>query len=315
MKETIDVSVVVPVYKVEKYLDKCIKSLIKQTHSNIEIILVDDGSPDNCGKICDQYSIKDNRIKVIHKENGGLSEARNFGLDSAKGKYVLFVDSDDYIEEDAVEKLFKYSEKNNLEVLCGNAYQINGQDKKIIKAGNSGAIIKNGVDFFVENISDNSYIAAVWLRLYNTSFLKANKMYFEVGLLHEDEQWTPYTLLAASRVGYVDYTFYNYIIRDGSITQSQDREKHIEDVIATCNELVEYINQSNYTRKQRKLIKDYYARLYMHTVCYGRYEKKKYATKINRFFPLRNSTKFKTKLKSIVYLISPSLYRSILNKL
>lgn len=99
------VSVIVPIYKVEPYLKRAVDSIINQTYSKLEIILVDDGSPDNCGKICDDYAKRDNRIKVIHKENGGLSDARNAGLDIATGEYIAFVDSDDYIAEDFVETL------------------------------------------------------------------------------------------------------------------------------------------------------------------------------------------------------------------
>jgi len=96
------ISVIIPVYKVEKYIDKCIKSILNQTYTNLEIILVDDGSPDNCGQICDDYAQKHNRIKVIHKTNGGQAEARNYGLNIAKGKYVTFLDSDDYVSEDYI---------------------------------------------------------------------------------------------------------------------------------------------------------------------------------------------------------------------
>ena len=96
------VSVIIPVYKVEKYLEKCIDSVINQSYSNLEIILVDDGSPDNCGKICDKYAKKDNRIRVIHKTNGGLSDARNNGIKIATGNYIAFIDSDDYVTEDYI---------------------------------------------------------------------------------------------------------------------------------------------------------------------------------------------------------------------
>ena len=94
------VSIIIPVYKVEKYIDKCIQSIMNQTYRNIEIILVDDGSPDSCGEICDYYAKKDNRVKVVHKMNGGLSDARNYGIEVATGKYILFVDSDDWVELD-----------------------------------------------------------------------------------------------------------------------------------------------------------------------------------------------------------------------
>ena len=100
------ISVVVPIYNVENYIKKCVDSILSQTYKNLEIILVDDGSPDNCPQICDEYAQKDNRIKVIHKENGGLSDARNAGIDISKGKFITFIDSDDYIEKDYVEVLY-----------------------------------------------------------------------------------------------------------------------------------------------------------------------------------------------------------------
>ena len=110
------ITIVVPVYKVEQYLDKCVNSIINQTYKNLEIILVDDGSPDNCGKMCDEYAKNDNRIVVIHKENGGLSDARNAGIEIAKGKYISFIDSDDYVTEDYVEFLYALISNNNVEV-------------------------------------------------------------------------------------------------------------------------------------------------------------------------------------------------------
>ena len=97
------ISIIVPVYKVEKYLEKCVKSILKQTYTNLEIILVDDGSPDKCGQLCDELAKTDDRIKVFHKENGGLSDARNFGVERANGEYIGFVDSDDYIHESMYE--------------------------------------------------------------------------------------------------------------------------------------------------------------------------------------------------------------------
>ncbi len=110
------ITVVVPVYKVEKYIDRCVTSIINQTYKNLQIILVDDGSPDNCGKICDEYAKKDNRIEVIHKENGGLSDARNAGINIAKGKYIAFVDSDDYVANDYIEYMYKILKKENAKI-------------------------------------------------------------------------------------------------------------------------------------------------------------------------------------------------------
>ena len=117
------VSVIVPIYKVEKYLNKCVDSIINQSYKNLEIILVDDGSPDKCGEICDKYAEKDSRVKVIHKENGGLSDARNAGIDIAKGDYLLFVDSDDWITSNICEVLIKNANDNLSDIIACNQYE------------------------------------------------------------------------------------------------------------------------------------------------------------------------------------------------
>ena len=110
------ISVIVPVYNVEKYISRCIESIMKQTYKNIEIILIDDGSTDNSGKICDEYSLKDDRINVIHKKNGGLSDARNTGLDIAKGKYISLIDSDDFVSKFFIETLYNTCKNENCEI-------------------------------------------------------------------------------------------------------------------------------------------------------------------------------------------------------
>lgn len=140
------ISVIIPVYKVEKYLDECIQSVINQTYKNLEIILVDDGSPDNCGKICDEYAKKDNRIKVIHKENGGLSSARNAGLDIARGEYISFIDSDDYVSKDFIKNMSIQMANADL-IICGmkNVYK---EDEKCDEKEN--VVIKNETLTFIE---------------------------------------------------------------------------------------------------------------------------------------------------------------------
>lgn len=123
------ISIIVPVYKAEPYLKKCIDSILNQTFKDFELILVDDGSPDRCGEICDEYALKDSRIKIIHKENGGQSSARNVGLDIAQGEYIGFVDSDDWIEPDMYKKLFKVLKNDNVDMAICNINSI--KDKKL----------------------------------------------------------------------------------------------------------------------------------------------------------------------------------------
>lgn len=125
------ISIVVPIYNVEKYLDQCVKSIINQTYKNLEIILVNDGSIDNSGKICDKYKRQDNRVIVIHKENGGSSDARNVGIQIATGKYIGFVDSDDYIEKDMYEFLYNNMINENADISCCNRFLLWSNKKQI----------------------------------------------------------------------------------------------------------------------------------------------------------------------------------------
>ena len=118
------ISIIVPIYKVEIYLRKCIDSIVNQTYKNIEILLIDDGSPDNCGIICDEYAKKDERIKVIHKENGGLSDARNYGIEASTGDYIIFIDSDDYVSESMCENLLICALENNADIVSCNFKEI-----------------------------------------------------------------------------------------------------------------------------------------------------------------------------------------------
>jgi len=123
------ISIIVPVYNVERYIRKCVKSLINQTYKNIEIILVNDGSPDNCGQICDDFAREDRRIVVIHKENGGLCSARNAGLSVATGKYIGFVDSDDWIRADMYEYLYINAKSHDADIACCNYYRVTAKSK------------------------------------------------------------------------------------------------------------------------------------------------------------------------------------------
>ena len=167
------ISVVVPVYNVEKYIDKCINSIINQTYKNLEIILVDDGSPDNCGNICDEYAKKDNRIIVIHKENGGVSSARNIGIKNAKGKWITFVDSDDWIENDYVEKLSKIGIQNKAEVVLCGYNRINNNDKQPINA--IGEIKKyNSFEYLIKTLNPQTGFGFCHMKLIKKEIIERN---------------------------------------------------------------------------------------------------------------------------------------------
>lgn len=310
------VSVIVPIYKVEKYIKRCIDSIINQSYKHIEIILVDDGSPDMCGRICDDYSKLDNRIKVIHKSNGGLSDARNYGINVASGEYIIFVDSDDYIETNTIETLINYAKNKSLDVICGNAYRITISDsnsninKTVLIGGTTEDVITTGEEYIVQCIRNRKFSVAVWTRMYSTKLIKDNNIYFKKGILHEDENWTPKLLLKAKRVSYCNFTFYNYIIRDDSITQTMNKQKHIVDIINTCKEL-EYEYNKLKSINNKKILKDYLVKLYINTSTYGDFNKIFYNTVIDKRFVLSNASLLKTRIEAIIYCLNISLYRYI----
>ena len=177
------VSIIVPVYNVEKYLSKCIDSILAQTYKNLEIILVDDGSKDNSGTICDEYSKKDKRIKIIHKPNGGISDVRNHGLKIATGDYIGFVDSDDYIAEDMFETLVSLLEKNDADISIVSFYEYyNG--KLIGVRENENVEIMNKVEAIKELLIDRKIQSYTWNKLFKKELFDG--LQFPVGKNFED---------------------------------------------------------------------------------------------------------------------------------
>lgn len=212
------ISIIIPVYKVEKYLRKCINSVLSQDYKNIEIILVDDGSPDNCGNICDEYAQTDSRIIVIHKENGGLSSARNAGLDIASGDYVGFVDSDDYIEPSMyrgmIETAIQYSTPL---VVCGVTY-VYEDGTTAVRSQNSGIVELNFKDAIIEMNTYRLFDMAAWSKLYRADLFKDIR--FPVGKLSEDLYVMYKIFELAKKVVYIPNRYYNYLQRQNSISHN-----------------------------------------------------------------------------------------------
>lgn len=212
------ISIIVPIYNVEEYLTTCVKSIRNQTYKRIEILLVDDGSTDCCGSLIDSFREEDNRIVVIHKENGGLSDARNVGLDNAIGKYVMFVDSDDYIPEDCVEYLYSKLITNAVEISVGRLKVTTLKDDNEMVAEKHHEIFNRneGVN---QLLYANKYSVAAPGKLY----LKAlfDDIRFPLGKLHEDVFTTYKVFLKANKIYYGDKLVYYYYHRPGSIMLSE----------------------------------------------------------------------------------------------
>lgn len=218
-------SIIVPIYKVEPFLHKCIDSLLNQdlNSEEYEIILVDDGSPDNCGKIADEYATKISNIRVIHQKNGGLSTARNAGIMTAKGKYIQFVDSDDYLEPNVIGFLVSRAEHNNLDVLRFNYRNVNEKyeefwpNKTPKQTWGYEESITDGTAFLNERLG---------FACYAIQFLIRRELlcdcYFKPNIYFEDVEWTPRMLLKARRVSSIPQVIYNYLFRLESITRATD---------------------------------------------------------------------------------------------
>lgn len=222
------ISIIVPIYNVEKYLEKCINSLLSQTYKNIEIILVDDGSPDLCPQIVDRYKNTYEMIKVFHKENGGLSDARNFGLKHAKGEYIGFVDSDDYIEPEMYESLIKGMIRNNcLLGECG--VKCIYKDKIIANYSNKSYVLntKDAVKkYYSTKIPNKIPRTAVWSKLFHKSLL-INKL-FPTGHIHEDYSLIMKCMIEAKRIYYIEKPLYNHIYTNSSsITSAKFRREDL----------------------------------------------------------------------------------------
>ena len=303
------ISVIVPIYKVEKYLDKCVKSIVNQTYQDLEIILVDDGSPDNCPAICDKWAEIDNRIKVVHKSNGGLSDARNAGLEITTGNYVAFVDSDDWLEKNYVEFLYNaiiqtHADVSACQIRSVQEYEtVSSVEKQQLQIETFSA-----EEALCKVINGQDFRAVAWNKLYKREILWGEK--FEVGKLHEDEFFTYRIVDKCSSLAWVDIPLYNYCQRSGSIMNTYS-VRHLDMLEAIFGRL--------------ELLKHKYPNLYLRdkvTYCVtclnyycdmlnGKFGEEKQSAK-KQILNYRNTIKFSLRelfalsLKNIIYVVGSS---------
>ena len=248
----IKVSVIVPVYNVQDYLSECIESIINQTLKEIEIILVNDGSTDNSLEICKYYSKKDNRIYVIDKKNGGQSSARNRGLNIAKGEYILFVDSDDYIINTACEILYTNAIKNELDIIHGTTINSN---ENISTDNFKVDDIITGTQYIINSMKKLNYDIVPWLNLIKKEYLIKNNIKFIEGYVYEDQEYSLKLFTKNKcRFAKIKFPFYFYRTnREGSTTNSIDVKKGT-DLVYIINKMIEYIECKNFDSNDKKYI-------------------------------------------------------------
>ena len=243
MKNSVDlISIIVPCYNVEQYLPKCVDSILNQTYTNLEVWLVDDGSPDRCGDICDEYARKDARIKVIHKENGGLADARNVAIDVATGEWIICVDSDDYLPLDHVEFLYNLVTKNNSQIACGSreAFFEGEEPNKVQPKYSEHTYDKwKAIQLMFNQEEVENY---AWAKIYHRSVF-ATGVRYPKGLLYEDLPTTYRLFLLAEKITICNKNIYYYLLRKNSIEGAPFNVRKLNSALTIFDLFAEQANE------------------------------------------------------------------------
>ena len=247
-------SIIVPVYKVEQYLQECVDSVLNQTFKDFELILVDDGSPDRCPQMCDEYSKQDNRVKVIHKENGGLSSARNAGLDIAKGTYIMFLDSDDYWDDcEALIKIYNAVIQTKADVCIFGYKKLYNKNHVVIST--KWEIAENiNMEYLMEN---NIFVTSACDKILKRDIIERNNMRFVQGQLSEDIEWCVKILLNTRKITAIDEPFYIYRKTNAGSISSNIGRKNIEDISNVIIKYADIAKEHNLTDVNHYLAQQY----------------------------------------------------------
>lgn len=300
-------SIIVPVFNVQEYLHRCVQSLLKNNQDlEYEIILVDDGSTDKSGEICDEYATKYEYINAFHKTNGGLSDARNFGLKQSCGEYVVFIDSDDYIEENSIAQIYDHIKEKECDIYCCDYYSLCGETRTDIKYSPIDTV-ETGAGFLKYQLERCSMVSSVVQNIYKRTLLVENNLLFKKGIYHEDEEWYPRVFFSANSVKYLNFIYYVYIIRENSIMQQKDFTKHITDFISTMDSLLKTY-EGKIDPALFDLLKDNLVDKYLSIYARGNFGKGKEGILISSRVLKKGLVHRKTKIKVAVFSMSRKLF-------
>ncbi len=318
------VSIIIPVYKTEIYLDKCIESVVNQTYKNIEIILINDGSPDNSHVICEKWANKDERIVVHKKENAGLSSARNTGIDISKGEYIIFIDSDDYVEKELVEKLYSSIEKYNVDIVSCKYKDVDEYYNNITRDSMSNFKLKFykkyvGVEY-LNFILKGEAPPTAWAKIYCREFIGENR--FVLGSHCEDSLYLFEHLKKDSSALFIPDVLYNYLMRDDSIT-SKFSEKTYNDRIIASKIFEKRAYEEIYELRENASVNKYLMLIrFISHMPYSFVEEKNktYLSVINEIKEnlgkiLLSSIKFRFKLYVLTFIVSPKIANKIVSSI
>lgn len=249
-----EVSIIVPVYQVEKYIRQCVDSILAQTFTDFELILVDDGSKDKSGQICDEYAVLDQRVKVIHKENGGLSDARNCGMDQAVGNYFMFVDSDDYIAPTMLEYLYKALMNKEADIAVCNFLHFFEEDRKRDFSTNIQSEVLSGAEIFYSRKNERVYgiWTVAWNKLYKRETL--GNVRFRFGKYHEDEFWANDIYQMDIKVVTIPECLYYYRQRDNSIMGRKNIKRDFDILEALQERIAVYFMDERHADQAYKVM-------------------------------------------------------------
>lgn len=251
-----EISVIVPVYKVQQYLQQCVDSILAQTFEDFDLILVDDGSPDDCGSICDKYAEIDERIHVIHQQNGGLSAARNAGIDwsfqHSSSKWLTFIDSDDWVEIRYLEVLYNVALKCSVDVSICTYHKISTRNQEGLDSGFDESGTKWKTEDFYVRYRENATVA--WGKLYNKQLFSTFR--YPTGKLHEDEFLTYQILFRRDNIGITKEKLYYYFINEKGIMQSQNINKRL-DALEAYKQQIDYFDSNCFDKAKKSSVYSY----------------------------------------------------------
>lgn len=287
-------SVIVPVYNVEKYLSQCVDSILNQSFSDFELILVDDGSTDNSPKMCDEYADKDKRVKVIHKENGGAAASRNFGTDASMGKYIVYIDSDDYVDDNEfLNKLYTKANEKDYDIICykfKKYFESNGQFSECAFSCPDIERYSSLFDKINYMVSCDAFYCAPWAKCFKASAVKDNNIKFENGIIGEDQEWYYHLLLSVNSITFIDEAFIVYRQRNNSVTSSW-KMKNLTDCIYVVKKWKDYFEHSDdmdeaYKKALLNSVAKLYCNLLIGYVKFNDKDKKKYYGELKKMAPI-----------------------------
>lgn len=307
------ISVIIPVYKTEKYIERCLNSVVHQTYKNLEIILIDDDSPDNCPKICDEWAKRDSRIKAFHIENKGVANARNIGISNSNGELIAFVDSDDYIESDMLELLYDNMIKENADIsMCSYCHNDDMPEK------NCNNINVFQYNEFMQNIVSGEYAYGfLWNKLYRRETI--GDAYMPHLSYSEDMVFNYYVMKNAEKMVVSDAVKYHYNVNEGSATASKFDYSNLDAVKARGIILNDVVDESLKPYALKSCVTSEFialSQMIRNHACLDRYDEIKESILSSKSAIFKSSIfDMKCKLKTFILMLSPKLYNMLINKL